>query len=58
MEALISKMMSTMMPVFDQMLKSAMDILKKESQETLTATCLGIVESRCSKWALVDLLLS
>src|SRR6218665_625384 len=48
MEALTSKMMSTMMPVFDQMLKSAMDTLKKELKETLTATSLDIVESRCS----------
>src|SRR6218665_841574 len=48
MEALTSKMMSTMMPVFDQMLKSAMDTLKKKLKETLTATCLDIVESRCS----------
>src|SRR6218665_2609305 len=48
MEALTSKMMSTMMPVFDKMLKSAMDTLKQELKETLTATCLDIVESRCS----------
>src|SRR6218665_157289 len=48
MEALTSKMMSTMMPVFDKMLKSAMDTMKQELKETLTATCLDIVESRCS----------
>src|SRR6218665_1986713 len=48
MESLTSKMMSTMMPVFDHMLKSAMDTLKQELKETLTATCLDIVESRCS----------
>ena len=30
MEALTSKMMSTMMPVFDKMLKSAIDTLKRE----------------------------
>src|SRR6218665_3487112 len=49
MEALTSKMMSTIMPGFEKMLKSALDTLKQELKETLTATCLDIVESRCSR---------